>query len=60
MDSPQLEITLAVAREKSFSAAAQKLAYSQPTVSKRVDALEKELGLRLFDRKNAISRFADP
>lgn len=51
MDSSQLEITLAVAREKSFSAAAQKLAYSQPTVSKRVDALEKELGLRLFDRK---------
>lgn len=51
MDLIQVRIALAVARNKSFSAAGKELAYSQSTVSKRVGALEEELGVRLFERK---------
>ncbi|HIS39598.1 MAG TPA: LysR family transcriptional regulator [Candidatus Aphodovivens avistercoris] len=51
MDSIQVKMVLAVARNKSFSAAARELAYSQSTVSKRIGALENELGVRLFERK---------
>ena len=39
-----------VARQKSFSRAAEELHLSQPSLSKHIMALEKELGLRLFDR----------
>lgn len=47
----QVRMALSVARNKSFSAAAKELAYSQSTVSKRINALELELGVRLFERK---------
>ncbi len=39
-----------VMREASLSAAARKLSLSQPTVGRRIDALEEALGLALFAR----------
>jgi DNA-binding transcriptional LysR family regulator len=50
MDLGQLDIFLAVATEKSFSRAAQRLLRTQPAVSLAVQKLERELGERLVDR----------
>jgi DNA-binding transcriptional LysR family regulator len=47
----QLEVFLAVAREKSFSLAAKKIHSSQPTLSEHVSELETELGKPLFFRR---------
>jgi DNA-binding transcriptional LysR family regulator len=47
----QLEVFLAVAREKSFSRAAKKIHSSQPTLSEHVSELEGELGKKLFFRR---------
>lgn len=41
---------LVTAEEGSLSAAARALGTAQPTVGRRVDALERELGIALFDR----------
>ncbi|WP_291208145.1 LysR family transcriptional regulator [Hyphomonas sp.] len=41
---------LVTAEEGSLSAAARALGMTQPTLSRQVDALEKELGLVLFER----------
>jgi DNA-binding transcriptional LysR family regulator len=41
---------LVTAEEGSLSAAARALGMNQPTLSRQVDALEKELGLVLFER----------
>ena len=41
---------LAIARARSLTAASKILKVSQPTVSRRLDALEKKLKVRLFDR----------
>ena len=46
----QLEVFLAVARERSFSLAAKRIHLSQPTLSEHVAELEKELGAKLFVR----------
>lgn len=45
-----LEVLLAVAREKSFSRAAKVLFRTQPAVSLAIQRLEAELGETLFDR----------
>src|SRR5262244_456075 len=47
----QLEVFLAVAREKSFSLAARKVHSSQPTLSEHISELEGELGKQLFFRR---------
>jgi DNA-binding transcriptional LysR family regulator len=47
----QLEVFLAVAREKSFSLAAKKIHSSQPTLSEHISELESELGKPLFFRR---------
>src|SRR2546422_11419638 len=47
----QLEVFLAVAREKSFSRAAQRIHSSQPTLSEHIGELERELGKKLFFRR---------
>jgi len=46
----QLEIFLAVARAKNFTRASETLHVSQSTLSQHVLELERELGVRLFDR----------
>jgi DNA-binding transcriptional LysR family regulator len=40
----------AVARERSFSAAASKLGYTQSAVSGQISSLERAIGARLFER----------
>jgi DNA-binding transcriptional LysR family regulator len=50
MDTHNLHAFLMVAEHASFSAAAEQLHLTQPAVSKRVAALEQQLGTTLFDR----------
>lgn len=45
-----LRVFLAVCRSGSTLAASKVLGMAQPTVARRIDALEHELGLTLFDR----------
>ncbi len=52
MDINQLEVLVAVAREQSFSRAAQTLHRTQPAVSQAIRRLEVELGESLFDRSS--------
>lgn len=48
LDWDDLRYFLAVARHGSLSAAARSLEVAQPTVGRRISALERELGARLF------------
>lgn len=50
MDLRSLHTFIQVAEVSSFTRAAEKLGYSQPTVSLQIKQLEKELGIRVFDR----------
>ena len=52
MDLPALIAFIEVARYQSFSLAAEALFMSQPAISKRISALELELGTTLFNRIN--------
>lgn len=50
MDIKNLNTFIYVAELGSFSQAAERLGYSQPTVSVQIKQLEQELGVRLLDR----------
>ncbi|MEA2155938.1 MAG: hypothetical protein QOE11_2078 [Solirubrobacteraceae bacterium] len=50
MDPRRLLTFRVVARERSFSRAAERLSLSQPSVSHQVALLETEIGVRLLDR----------
>ncbi|MFT5573905.1 MAG: DNA-binding transcriptional LysR family regulator [Cryomorphaceae bacterium] len=50
MDISTLNAFIAVARYQSFSKASEHLFVTQPAISKRVAALEEELGTKLFNR----------
>lgn len=50
MDTDSLRTFIATAKLASFSLAAEQLYLTQPAISKRIAALEEELGARLFDR----------
>ena len=52
MDIRVLKYFLAVAREQSFSTAAERLFLSQPTLSRQLKELEDELGKTLLVRSN--------
>ena len=52
MDIRVLRYFLTVAREESFSHAAEKLFLSQPTLSRQIKDMEEELGVTLFIRTN--------
>src|SRR5512142_35367 len=59
MDLFQLEVFVAVAREGSFSRAAEKLYRTHPAVSQAVRKLEAELGESLFDRSSRDGHLTD-
>lgn len=56
MNEEQLETFLAVAETRSFSDAASRLFISQPTVTHRINMLEADLGVMLFDRNRRTVR----
>ncbi len=51
MNIRMLEMFVEVVRQGSFSGAARKLHASQPAVSKAIQALEEDCGIRLLDRQ---------
>lgn len=53
MTSQQIEYVLTVAELRSFSKAAQKLFVTQPSLSQYIIAIEKQLGVTLFDRSTS-------
>ena len=52
MQLPDLAAFLAVATDRSFSAAARRLHRTQPAISQAVRRIEDEVGERLFDRSS--------
>src|SRR5260370_25451037 len=59
MELSQLEVFLAVARERRFSRAADKLFRTQSAVSQTIRKLEEELGEALFDRSSGEGVLTD-
>jgi DNA-binding transcriptional LysR family regulator len=59
MDLHQLRMFLAVAADRSFSRAAERMYRTQPAVSQAVQRLEEELGERLFDRSSKEARLTE-
>src|SRR5262249_7523634 len=59
MDLFQLETFMTVAREGSFSRAAEKLFRTQPAISQAIRKLESEVGEPLFDRSSRDGRLTD-
>ena len=59
MDIRNLTTFVHVAELGSFSRAAERLGYSQPTISVQIRQLEQELGFRLFDRIGHAVRLTD-
>ena len=55
----QLEAYYWVARLGSFQAAAERLGLTQPSISIRIKALEKEAGTRLFIRDGQGARLTE-
>ena len=56
MDLKNIETFITVAETGSFTKAAQKLCYSQSTISFQIKQLEQQLGVSLFDRINHTIR----
>lgn len=52
MDINQLEVLVTVARERSFSRAAEVLERTQPAISQAIRRLEADVGEQLFDRSS--------
>jgi len=59
MDLNKLEYFVSLAREGGFAKAARSLGISQPTLSRAIAALEKDLGQALFDRSHAGTKLMD-
>ena len=52
MELAQVEAVVEVARQQSFTRAARALFLTQPTISSRIQALERDLGCLLFERRS--------
>lgn len=59
MEIRTLRYFLAVAREENMTRAAERLHLTQPTLSRQIRALEEELGVELFTRKNFSIRLSE-
>lgn len=59
MELGQLEAFVQVAAHRSFSRAAESLFLTQPSVTARIQALEKELNEELFERTGRAVRLTD-
>jgi DNA-binding transcriptional LysR family regulator len=59
LDVKQLRVLRAVHEHGSFSAAAEALSYTQPAISQRVAALERQTGTTLVDRTSRGVRLTD-
>ena len=56
MNTKQFQYMLVLAREGSFSRAAEVLNITQPSLSQYIKKIEKEIGMELFDRTNGEVR----
>lgn len=54
MNTDQLEYFLAIVKYKSFTKAANEMFISQSSLSKKIKALENELGIELLNRGKSI------
>ncbi|OZB20583.1 MAG: LysR family transcriptional regulator [Marinobacter sp. 34-60-7] len=59
MDSNLLKAFITVVDQGSFSEAAERLHLTQPAISKRLAALENQLGTKLIDRSNREIRLTE-
>jgi DNA-binding transcriptional LysR family regulator len=59
LELAQLEAFLQVAHHRSFSRAAEALFLTQPSVTARIQSLERELGERLFERSGRSVTLTD-
>ena len=55
MELEQLRAFVAVAEEKSYTKAGERLYMSHSTMSRAVSALEHEFGVRLISRENHVA-----
>ncbi len=56
MNAKQLQYAIELAKVCNFSKVSEQLNISQPALSKQIIGLEKELGVKLFDRNSAPMR----
>jgi DNA-binding transcriptional LysR family regulator len=59
MNEKQIRYVLALAREGSFSKAAEALNITQPSLSQYIKKIEQEIGMELFDRTGSDVRATD-
>lgn len=59
MDANAIQAFLTIVDQGSFSEAAEVLHLTQPAISKRLAALENQLGVRLIDRRQREIRLTD-
>lgn len=53
MNSRQMQYAVELAKDRNVSQTAERLGITQPALSKHILALEKELGVKLFDRSTS-------